>query len=238
MEKLIYPVWKSPSQSLAEFKAALLGPMSDALLASGAKKLRISIDDEAVSPAAQLRQENIEQMMHGVISIWVDSYIYREKQQAILGEYVDSYHGYLVTESEAIVNTQHPAVEGERTEGMNEIVFLRKPERLARHEWIDTWHNSHTQVAIDTQSTFGYRQNVVAMVLTDGAPPFDAIVEENFPAAAMNSPHAFYDAVDENGQPDNAKLNERVNIMVESCARFIDFEQLVVLPTSEYSLKL
>lgn len=238
MEKIIYPVWKLSHQSNGDFNAALLGPMSDALLASGVKKLRINLVDDAVAPAAKLCHKNLDPMMDAVVSIWVDSYIYRAKQQQILSEFVERFHGYLVTESEPLVNVQHPAVEGQRTMGMSQLAFLQKPERLTRQDWLDVWHNSHTQVAIDTQSTFGYRQNVVVMTLTEGAPSFDALVEENFPNEAMTSPHAFYAAVDDNGKPDDAKLALHGKIMAESCARFIDIENINVLPTSEYSIKL
>ena len=68
----------------------------------------------------------------------------------------------------------------------------QRPQRLSQQQWLEIWHGSHTQVAIDTQSTFGYRQNVVARPVTYAAPPFDAIIEENFPAAAMSSQQAFY----------------------------------------------
>ena len=238
MEKIIYPVWKPSGQSVDDFKAALLGPMSQALLSSGVKKLRINIVDDDVAPAAKLRHQNISSMMDAVISIWVDSYIYREHQQAVIRGYVDHYHGYLVTESEPVVNTLYPAQEGQRTLGMSQLAFLQKPERLTRHDWLDIWHNSHTQVAVDTQSTFGYRQNVIVMALTEGAPAFDAMVEENFPSQAMTSPHAFYDALDENGNPDDVKLALHGKIMGESCARFIELKDINVLPTSEYSLKL
>ena len=238
MEKIMYSLWKSPDQSINDFNEALLGPMSEALLASGAKKIRISLVDEQVAPAIKLRHENLDPMINAVVSIWVDSYIYRDKQQVILADFADQFHGYLVTESEPIVNSQHPEEEGVRTVGMNQLAFLQKPERLSRQEWLDIWHNSHTQVAVDTQSTFGYRQNVVVMAVTDSALPFDAIVEENFPVEAMSSPHAFYDAFDNDGKPDDAKLAEHGKIMAKSCARFIDFENINVLPTSEYCIKL
>lgn len=237
MEKIIYPVWKLSHQSMNDFNTALLGSMSEALLASGLKKLRINVVDDDVAAASKLRHENMTPLMDAVISMWVDSYIYRDKQQAILSDYVDRYDGYLVTESEPLVNTIHPAQPGQRTLGMSQLAFLQKPERLSRHEWLDIWHNSHTQVAIDTQSTFGYRQNVVVMAVTEGAPNIDAIVEENFPVEAMTSPHAFYHAFDEQGNRDDAKLAEHGKLMAESCARFIDFTDINVLPTSEYNLK-
>jgi hypothetical protein len=94
------------------------------------------------------------------------------------------------------------------------------------------WQGSHTQVAIDTQATFGYRQNLVVRGIGEDTPAFDAIVEENFPPEAMTSDHAFYDT-----GGDEALLAERMTAMMESCARFIDFESIDVVPMSEYVVK-
>ena len=120
--------------------------------------------------------------------------------------------------------------DGRRLEGMCQIVFLQKPPRLSYEEWITVWQGSHTQVAIDTQSTFGYRQNVIVRALTYAAPHYSAIIEENFPAAAMTSPHAFYDAVG-----DDARYKANLKAMMDSCARFIDMDRIDVVPTSEYN---
>jgi hypothetical protein len=114
---------------------------------------------------------------------------------------------------------------------MCQVVFLQRPPRIAHDEWIRVWQGSHTQVAIDTQSTFGYRQNVVIRALTYAAPHYDAIVEENFPAAAMSDQNAFYDAVG-----DDAKRDANLKAMIDSCVRFIDFDRIDVIPTSEYNL--
>ena len=115
---------------------------------------------------------------------------------------------------------------------MCHVVFMRKPAQLEREQWLSIWKGSHTAVAIDTQSTFGYRQNVVVRVLGEETRPFDAIVEENFPPAAMDSDHAFY-----NTGGDESLLQQRMTAMLESCARFIDFEHIDVIPMSEYVIK-
>lgn len=237
MEKIIYLIWKHPDQSTETFRSHLLGDMSESLISSGVKKLTISIVDDDVKAAQNLRQVNMDPMVDGIVSIWVDSYIYRKKQQTIIEQYVNSLHGYLVTESVPIVNTLHPAKEGKRTHGMSQIAFFGKPETLDRQKWLEIWHNSHTQVAIDTQSTFGYIQNVVVMTLTKNAPKIDAIVEENFPEKAMRCPHTFFDAFDEAGNKDDNKLNEHGETMLSSCIRFIDFTNINVIPASEYQLK-
>lgn len=232
MEKIIYPVWKKERQGIKDFREQMLGAMSADLLSSGVLRLSIIVADEAVEDAATLRQQNINQpLMDAVISMWVDSANYRQLQEKIIAGYVERFHGYLVNESEPLVNRQHPADKGERVEGMCEVVFLQKPPRLEYQQWLDIWLNSHTQIAIDTQSTFGYRQNVVSRILTEGAPPVDAIIEENFPAAAIHSQHAFYDAVG-----DDEKLQENQKAMIDSVVRFIDFDRIDVLPASQYTM--
>ncbi|WP_101760597.1 hypothetical protein [Oceanicoccus sp. KOV_DT_Chl] len=237
MEKLLYPVWKKESQSIAEFRQLLLGSVSEKLLASGVLKLRWSIIDEDVEPAKGLRQQNIQPSMDAMLTLWLDSSVFRAEQETIIAAAVETFHGYLVTESESIVNTKHPAVEGQRTYGMNEVVFLQRPERLTYEQWLDIWHNSHTQIAIDTQSTFGYRQNVVTRKLTEAGPEIAAIIEENFPPEAMTSQHAFYDAYTEDGDEDDARKDANLKAMIDSVVRFIDFDKIDVMPTSEYLIK-
>ena len=102
---------------------------------------------------------------------------------------------------------------------------------MSEADWLAVWLGSHTGIAIETQSTFAYRQNVVTRVLTEGAPEIHAVVEESFPDAAMTSPHAFYDV------ESDEELKARVGTMIESCARFIDFERINVMPMSDYLLK-
>lgn len=235
MEKILFAIWKPAELSNTDFKALLLGEVSQALLNSGAQQLQVSISDEDVAAASNLRQENTQPMMGGVISLWLDSHIYFEQQLAIINLNSAKCHAYLVSESVPIVNTQHPPIKGERSHGMNQIAFFKKPDTQSRDEWLDIWHNSHTQIAIDTQSTFSYTQNLIVKTLTEGAPVFDAVVEEHFPPEAMSCAHTFFDAVTETGEKSDELLNERATVMLNSCVRFIDFETITVIPTSHYA---
>jgi len=115
---------------------------------------------------------------------------------------------------------------------MCHVVFMSPPASMSREDWLAVWKDSHTQVAIDTQSTFGYRQNLVVRCLGEATPPCHAIVEENFPPEAMTSDHAFYAT-----GGDEALLKKNMAAMMESCARFIDFAHIDVIPMSEYLVK-
>lgn len=230
MEKLMYPLWMTPGDTSEALRERLRGPVADALLAAGAHQVRISVVDAEVAPAAGLRQVNSKPPFDALLSLWVDTAVWRARYEAAFEGDVARYTGYLVCESEPIRHAARAPGDGSRVEGMCQVVLLQRPARLAREEWLRIWQGSHTQVAIDTQSTFGYRQNVVVQALTYAAPHYDAIVEENFPAAAMASQQAFYAALG-----DEARYRANLKAMIDSCTRFIDFDRIDVIPTSEYN---
>ncbi|HEV8312449.1 MAG TPA: EthD domain-containing protein [Burkholderiaceae bacterium] len=234
MEKVLYVLWRDPRIDEDAFAQRLRGELAGRLLAAGARGLQVNVADAAVQPAAALRQVATRPQMAAVLSLWVDSAIarFRRPFDELVEPAAARMAAYLVTESVPIRNTRHPAVPGERTAGFAQLAFLKRPPRLTHAAWLDTWHNHHTPVAIDTQDNFEYVQNVVVRALTHGAPALDAVVEECFPAAAMTSPHAFFDAVG-----DDARLQRHLQAMMDSCHRFIDFDAIDVVPTSQYLIR-
>ncbi len=232
MEKILYPVWKNETESTSDFNRKLLGEVSDELIKLGVRELRINVIDEAVAPAEPLRIIASKPPIDGLISMWVDTAIKRQPLEEVIEKAVARMVGYLVTESVPMVDRITAVNDGERVPGMNSVVFLTKPSRLSYEDWLTIWHGSHTQIAIDTQWTFGYKQNVIVRPLTYAAPPYDAIIEENFPDEAMTDPQAFYDAVG-----DEEKRQKHEQEMIESCMRFIDFDKLDRILMSEYVIK-
>jgi hypothetical protein len=120
---------------------------------------------------------------------------------------------------------------GERIPGLYKVSFLEKPDALGYDEWMSRWQCGHTTVAIETQSTFKYVQNVLARPVTPDAPPWTAIVEEAFPAEAATDPMVFYAA----STPEQLATNQQR--MMDSCARFIDFTRIETHPMSAYVLR-
>ena len=234
MEKVIYALWRDPRTSADTFAANVRGELAQQLLALGARGVQVNLADAAVQPADGLRQANTRPQMDGVISVWMDSAnkMFRQPFDDLIESAVERMAAYLVTESQPIRNTRFPAEPGQRTTGFSQLAFLRRPPRLTPEAWLDVWHNYHTRVAIDTQDNFLYVQNVVVRPLTLGSPLIDAIVEECFPAAAMTDPYAFFDAVG-----DETKFQQNLASMMDSCNRFIDFDKIDVVPTSQYVIK-
>jgi hypothetical protein len=230
MEKLLYLLWKDPAQTAEALKAAV-SEAATALTQAGAHGVQLNLVDGDVE-SFKFSINNSGLYPDAVLSLWVDSAVHHKPYTAIARELSSRAAGYLVRSSEPIANTRHVVSEGERTPGFAQVVFLTRPDWLTRESWLHHWHQGHTPVAIETQSTFRYVQNVVIQALTFAAPQIDAIIEEAFPAEALSSMHVFYDAVG-----DDEKLQRNAQAMAESCARFIDMERIDCMATSEYILK-
>jgi hypothetical protein len=233
VEKLVYSLWPSPGQDGDSLRDQLLAELPAALgQLPSVHGARLAVADSAVAPASGRRIQSHPPLPAALLSLWVD-YAGEGSWLPLVTRLVARNCGYLVAEAEPLPSGRsHPAGVGERVYGMCHVVWLRKPAQLDRREWLAIWKGSHTRVAIDTQSTFGYRQNVVVQALGDDCPPCDAIVEEHFPPEAMTSDHAFYAT-----GGDEALLQQRMTAMIESCTRFIDFDHIDVVPMSEYLLK-
>ena len=230
MEKVIYLVRAREGYDINAFQEVALGLMSEELLAmNNVQKLRVSFNDGDVARADGLKQENAGPLPHSMISLWVDTGNSHGELEAIIKPHTSRIEGYLVTESEVL---RPPSEEGQRTAGTMQLCCLGKRKDLSLEAFLNIWRNSHGPIAIETQSTFGYRQHIVVRKLTEDAQDHTAIIEEHFPAEAMDSPHAFFDAVN-----DDKRLAKNRNAMVESCARFIDFNQLNCIHMSEYTVK-
>ncbi|HEY8121256.1 MAG TPA: EthD domain-containing protein [Myxococcota bacterium] len=232
MEKLAYLLWKPEAAAADAFRDRLLGETARALLAAGALRLQINASDSAVAPAARMRLMNTRPLPDALVTLALHTHLDREAAERALASAAPRIAGYLVLESEPIVNTKQRANDGERTPGYSQLALIERPPRIDPEYWLQIWQGSHTAVAKETQSTFRYVQNAVVRTLSRGAPRYDAIVEECFPTAAMTSQHAFYDAVG-----DDAKLDANRKRMMESSGRFIDFDRIDVIPTSEYVIR-
>lgn len=227
MEKLVYVVWKDPALASARFRETMLGEAAGAILAHGARGLAMNLADDRAVAGLRIGQRNPT----GTVSVWLDSAGARGPVERALAAVAPQIAGYAALESVPLVNTRHPTRPGERLPGLYTVAFLERPDTLGYDEWLARWQGDHTQVAIETQSTFLYIQNVLVRTLTPDAPPWAAIVEEAFPAEAATDPMVFYAA------DSPATLAVHQQRMMESCRRFLDFSRLETYPMSSYVLR-
>jgi hypothetical protein len=219
MEKLVYLLIGSAGAIPAGLDADLREATAVQALRLGARSVQVNVTDTTLGHPFGVEPEAGSEQILAAASFWVDAA--EGSRVATTLPPVDAstgvWHGWLVCEAEPLVNRAHlPAADG-RVPGFAQLVALRRPEHLSWSEWRRIWQGGHTSVAIHTQSSFRYVQNVVLRPLTAGAPPYVAVVEECFPSEAATDLHVFFDAVG-----DDARLARHMSAMSDSCDRFMD----------------
>jgi hypothetical protein len=218
MEKLVYLLMGSQAPLDAELAEVLRSRTVAALRETGATGVQVNLTDPRLGPPFGMApREDVERILAGV-SVWVDTAFGSSAGGCLPAPPAGAaWHGWLVCESEPIVNRLHPPGPDGRVGGFAQLVGLRRPASMTWPEWREAWQGQHTQVAIDTQSTFRYVQNVVVRPVTDGAPDLAAVVEECFPIEATSDMHVFFDSVG-----DDDRLARHMAAMSESCNRFME----------------
>ena len=232
MEKLIYVVWKRAEESIESFKKEVLGELAGGLEDLGVRGLSVNLADELAAYAQGMRITRMPEPPSGTVSIWLDTALDRDPVHRLLEAACQRFEGYLVLESVPLVNATQIAPLGERTPGITTVALLEKPESMTYENWLERWQGHHTRVAIETQSTFLYIQNVIVRAVSEDAHPWSAIVEEGFPAEAPTDPMVFFAA-----GSSREKLEENRRRLMEGGGKFIDFARLESHPMSGYVLK-
>lgn len=188
--------------------------------------VRVLISDDDSAIAAGLSQEGAPPAPQACISIDNLSEADTLAYNTLLA---DCFPGSTVVrcETREVLNPSSPL--GMRTPGTVQLCTFKKRFDLDRASFLQRWLGDHTAVAIETQSTFGYYQNLVA---ADCHAPFDALVEEHFPIEAATSPEVFFDALG-----NTKKLQANVARMMASCERFIQQDTINVIHMSEYKIR-
>ena len=227
MEKIAIQLWKNTNLEDNEFKGFLLNEFPSTLK-DEILSYQVNLADDDVSDASGLIQSSYPPSPNAVLFLKVNSLFHVEQKLNILDSHAKRFFSYIVSESKILEIDESNNLD-HRTEGFSQIVFLEKPEHMDVYDWFDHWTHYHTEIAIETQSNFIYTQNTVVRRLQKDAPKFIAIIEECFPLGAMTDQEEFYAA---KGNPSLMKQN--LNIMMESCSKFIDFSKIEVIPTSRY----
>lgn len=225
MEKLCYLLFHDAELPGSQLRRALTEKAVPELRAAGAREITLHAQDEEVAAGTPLRRS--DPPIRAMVSFWLHDADDRAACEQALRPHARRLAGYVVLESRPLV---HEMPRGRRTPGTNQVTCIARKPGLAYDEFIRIWHGDHRAVAIETQSTTGYVRNEIIRKLTPDAPDWAAIVEETFPIGALTDPMVFYDAKDE------ADLRARMERMMKSCQRFLDFEPMEYTHMSEYYL--
>lgn len=224
MTKLMYAV-RGP-----DLAARLKDPdWHRALAGAGVERLQLNLDDDAV--AAAMRIPTLADPIGAIVSLWVTDRADVVALNAVVARAAERHHGWLVDERRPIDPPE--AWDGSRADTLANVAVLRRPDELSQDEWLHRWLVDHTPIAIQTQATFGYLQNIVVEPVTDAAPYVSALVEELFPSAAISDMHAFYGS-----GGDDAELDDRLTRLMASVARIGADRDLDLVPSSRYLYSL
>ncbi|MGN6162432.1 MAG: hypothetical protein ACTHOG_12125 [Marmoricola sp.] len=219
MTKLIFALHGSGA-----IEAALALALRRALADAGASAVQVNVDDDDVAPALRFGPG---EPITALVFVWTDG-DERAVVDAVRSAAGDpDADGYRVTERVRL--DPAPMPDGTRSDVMAQVALLRRPESMSHEDYMRHWMLTHTAVAIRTQNTSAYVQNVVEEALTPGSPTLSAIVEEHFPMEGMTDPHAFYGS-----GGDEAELNRRITELMTSVAAFGADQGLDLVPTSRY----
>jgi len=228
MQKLFYLLFDDAEVSGTNLRETLLSTVAPTIHASGASGLTVFANDAAVASGPfQVRRS--EPPIRALVSFWLEDAADRGPAEESLRQHSKDLAGYLVLESRPMI---YPRPKGERVEGMKQITCIARRSDVPVEEFHRIWHTDHREVAIETQSTFGYVRNEIFRALTPGAPTqWAAFVEESFPIEALTDLKVFYNNVET-----DEELRANSTRMMESCNRFLDPEPMEVTYVSEYYL--
>jgi hypothetical protein len=230
MEKLAYALF-APAGQDGDALGKRLKSAAPALVSAGASQIRFAVVDADVARGAKLRIGRMDPPKAALVTFWLEQSQERAAAEQVLAACCDALAGYLVVESRPLVNLEQRAAAGERTPGFSLVSCIEPKDGLAKGEFLRLWYELQRDMAIETQSTFEYVRNEVVRPLTEGAPPWAAIVEEQFPIGALADPATFYDAV---GDPERLAANQRR--MFEAVQQFIALDRIESHPMSQYDL--
>ena len=224
MQKLYYLLFDDAKTSGTKLRESICSRALPVMREAGAKDVFVFVNDEEVAAGKPVRHS--DPPIRAFVSFWLEDAGDRGPCEGALAAETARIAGYLVLESRPMV---HELASGRRGEGMKQITCIAKRSELSDEDFIDIWWGDHRQVAIETQSTFGYVRNEIFRPLTPDAPrQWTAFVEESFPMAALTDPKVFYDAADD------AELEANLGRMMASCDRFLDMAPMEVTYVSEY----
>lgn len=209
MEKLVYLFWlDTGDRPAAALQAALADQPADL-------RLQLNLPDPAFR-GGQPPLRNLLPRFDGMVSAWLPSRRDRSELEALLAAHAAGYHGYAVCESVPMAATLPAADDNGRIDALSQVCLLRRPETMTIDSWLDTWLYSHSDIAMRTQGTVAYIQNIVQAPVTSGAPAVDGIVEECYPPRAYTDLETFFGAP---GDPAGMKAN--IDELLASTARFL-----------------
>ena len=218
----MFALWGADHAALRE--ATLRADMA----VGGVHRMQLNLDDADVAPAFRIATA---EPISAIVSTWSDAESAPGAVATVLERVAGRVAGWRVDERRRLDPPEVP--DGGRADALANVALIRRPAELSQSEWLRRWLVEHTPVAIRTQATFGYVQNIVVEPVTPGGPFVSALVEELFPSAGMTDQHAFYGS-----GGDDAELRRRFATLMASVTRIGADRDIDLVPSSRYAYRI
>jgi hypothetical protein len=229
MEKLVYLLWRDPSEDAQSFARRLYASAGPKLVSSGALRVAVNAADPDVDLAWSVPVRDEAPAFAGLASFWLPCVDDAPAFEPLLRDVAPRSAGYLVTESVPRDFDRRTWPDGTHSPGVKLVSVFEQPARLTREEFIQRWHGSHTPLSLEIHPLWRYVRNVVARPLTKGAPSYAGIVEEHLREVAdLVDPNRFYGGKD--------KLAVNMKRVIDDVRSFLDLERVVNVVTRELIL--
>jgi len=238
LDKLIYLLARAPSDTRTAFVSRLM-QVGAKMAALGPAGLRVNVQDagvdwgDALEHHPALKLTSIYGPFEAVVQVWLEEAdgAARTPYEAAIARVTQHYHGYLVEERLLVHNLRQSAAPGERNDGYSQMAMLQIPDQLDSGEWLRRWQDRHTWVALSIHPHLEYIQNRILKPVTPDAPPIAGIGEEAFPIEGLHDERPLF-----KGGESDTKFNELYQLMYEDASRFIDFQRLDMMVSSQFDL--
>lgn len=239
MEKLLYLVWLPEPTTPEAVRSTMLDEVAPRLLALDPTGLSMDLDDPDAQVPPPLPQPEDEAPVRALVSLWLRRMDDRGPYEEVLGEVAADVAGYLVTESlytdygESRWSGPRDWSDGQRSPAVLTCSFIPQKRGTTYEEWVERWQTRISPITAELQPRMRYVRNAVVRPVTDGAPPFAALVEEAWPSGEhVTDPMRFYNA---DGDPERMQAN--MARMLEEVGAFLDLDAMRNATMSEWLLR-
>lgn len=224
--KIIYLIWKSPTENFEKFAHTLQHEHLPAVLQHAVRSCTLNLVDVAPSAMARPRSDGTE--LGALVSLELAPHATLDLATTlakILDPSLQQIAGYSVEEA-IPVDYEKTWPNGERSPGVKQVTLLRRKPGLSDAEFLHRWHDVHTPLAMEIHPLWRYNRNVIQSAVTANAPNYEGIVELH-----IREKETLLDVMKFFGSPEN------IQRIAADVTQWIDMERIEVYNMSEYVLK-
>jgi len=221
--KAMYVLWRGAQAPAEKVEIELVERRAPKLVDLGASSLVVNFP-RLPEAARALPGEDGSQVAALVSARFPDENAARQASEALRPE-SGAVAGYVVGEAVPLDYDRRSWPDGAATPGIKQVTLLRRKPGLAYDDFLRSWHDVHTPLALRTHPLWAYNRNVVERPLGSGMPDYDGIVELMFRSVEdLTEPARFFGS------------QEGMRAILHDVRGWLDLERIEYYPMQEFML--